>query len=100
MASRIARAAIYMARDEGMKVGLVRPITLWPFPNNVIAELAKREEVKGFIDVELNLGQMVDDVRLAVDGKKEVAFFGRTAGMLPDEEELFGRIKVMYSRDA
>ena len=92
MASRIARVAVMRAREKGIKVGLVRPITLWPFPERLIAELASKDRVKGFIDVEMNLGQMVEDVRLAVNGKKEVFFYGRTAGMLPDEDELLRKI--------
>ncbi len=80
------------AREKGIKVGLVRPITLWPFPEGLIAELASKDRVRSFIDVEMNLGQMVEDVRLAVNGKKEVFFYGRTAGMLPDENELLQKI--------
>jgi len=91
-ASRVSKASIEMAREKGIKVGLIRPITLWPFPMEYINNLAKNKRVKAFIDVEMNLGQMIDDVRLAVDGKKEVFFYGRTAGMLPDEDELFEKI--------
>ena len=92
MASRIARVSVMRAREKGIKVGLVRPITLWPFPEGLIAELASKDRVRSFIDVEMNLGQMVEDVRLAVNGKKEVFFYGRTAGVLPDEDELLQKI--------
>jgi len=92
MASRIAKASLLRAREEGMKIGLIRPITLWPFPSDIISTLAQKERVRGFIDVEMNLGQMVEDVRLAVNGRKDVAFYGRTAGMIPEEDELFQKI--------
>ena len=80
------------ARKKGIKVGLLRPIALWPFPEDYISELASRDNVKAIIDVEMNLGQMIEDVRLAVNGRKEVFFYGRTAGMLPEEEELMKKI--------
>ena len=85
-AARICSATIEMARAEGLKVGLLRPITLYPFPVKPIEELAKRG-VKGFLSAELNAGQMVEDVRLAVNGKAPVAHFGRQGGMMfaPDE---------------
>ena len=75
-----------MARAEGLKVGLLRPITLYPFPTRQIAELAERG-VKGFLSAELNAGQMVQDVRLAVNGKAPVEHYGRQGGMMfaPDE---------------
>lgn len=92
MASRIARVCVMQAREKGIKVGLLRPIALWPFPEGYISELASRDNVKGFIDVEMNLGQMIEDVRLAVNGRKEVFFYGRTAGMLPEEDELLQKI--------
>jgi 2-oxoglutarate ferredoxin oxidoreductase subunit alpha len=96
MAARIVKASIEIARSEGIPVGLLRPITLWPFPSGIISELASKERVKAFIDVEMNLGQMIDDVRLAVNGKKEVFFYGRTGGMLPEEEELLEKIREVY----
>ncbi len=90
--SRVARASIQQARDRGVKVGLVRPVTLWPFPAGVLRELASRPRVRSFITVEMSMGQMIDDVRLAVEGRKPVHFYGRTAGMLPDEDELLDTI--------
>lgn len=90
--SRVARASIQQARDRGVKVGLVRPVTLWPFPASMVRELASRPRVRSFITVEMSMGQMIDDVRLAVEGRKPVHFYGRTAGMLPDEDELLDTI--------
>lgn len=92
MASRIARVSAMSAREQGIKVGLVRPITLWPFPGRILSDLAAESRLKGFIVVEMNMGQMVEDVRLVVNGKKEVTFYGRTAGMLPDEDVLLQKI--------
>ena len=84
--ARICSATVEMARAEGLKVGLLRPITLYPFPTRQIAELAERG-VKGFLSAELNAGQMVQDVRLAVNGKAPVEHYGRQGGMMfaPDE---------------
>ncbi|MEG2613233.1 MAG: 3-methyl-2-oxobutanoate dehydrogenase subunit VorB, partial [Alistipes sp.] len=84
--ARICSATVEMARAEGLKVGLLRPITLFPFPKKVLADLAKRG-VKGFLSAELNAGQMVEDVRLAVNGVAPVEHYGRQGGMLfaPDE---------------
>jgi 2-oxoglutarate ferredoxin oxidoreductase subunit alpha len=92
LASRVSRASINLARKRGLKAGLVRPITLWPFPKVYLNGLAGEERIRAFLDVEMNMGQMIDDVRLAVNGRKEVYFYGRTAGMLPDEDELLEKI--------
>ena len=67
-------------RQEGWNVGLLRPITLWPFPTARIRELAGKSHVKAFLDVEMNLGQMLDDVNLAVNGQRPVHFYGRCGG--------------------
>ncbi|MEG2772161.1 MAG: 3-methyl-2-oxobutanoate dehydrogenase subunit VorB, partial [Alistipes sp.] len=85
-AARICSATVELARAEGLKVGLLRPITLYPFPTQVLKDLAKRG-VKGFLSAELNAGQMVQDVRLAVNGVAPVEHYGRQGGMLfaPDE---------------
>lgn len=95
-ASRVAKACILEARERGMKVGLLRPITLWPFPAPVIGELSSEKRVRAFLDVEMNLGQMIDDVKLAVNGNKEVFFYGRTGGMVPDKDELLEKIGEVY----
>ena len=89
--SRVAKSAINTAREAGIKAGLIRPITLWPFPKKIIAERA--ETAKAFLSVEMNMGQMVDDVRLAVNGKKPVYFFGRTGGIVPTAEEIVAELE-------
>jgi 2-oxoisovalerate ferredoxin oxidoreductase alpha subunit len=93
--SRVLRSAIAEARKTGLKVGLLRPITLWPFPTAKIRELARR--VKSFLVVELSNGQMVDDVRLAVNGGRPVEFYGRMGGVVPTTEELLGQIESALS---
>lgn len=85
-AARIAEKGMKSACKRGMKVGLFRPITLWPFPKKQIAELAKGK--KGILVVEINAGQMVQDVRLAINGKLPVEHFGRLGGIVPDPEEI------------
>lgn len=84
--SRIAQKAVKLAREKGLKVGLLRPITLFPFPKQQLFELA--DQVKGILSVELNTGQMVDDVRLAVEHKVPVEHFGRTGGIIHTPEEV------------
>jgi 2-oxoglutarate ferredoxin oxidoreductase subunit alpha len=86
-ASRIARTAVRDAREAGIKCGLLRPITLWPFPTKAIDELCDGG-ASSFLSVELNMGQMVQDVRLAVNGRASVDFYGRTGGVLPTPEEV------------
>jgi len=90
--ARICSATVEMARAEGLKVGLLRPITLYPFPKKQIAELAARG-VKGFLAAELNAGQMVEDVRLAVNGKAPVEHYGRQGGMLFNPDEVLAALK-------
>ena len=92
-AARIAEKAIEMARAEGIKVGLFRPITLWPFPTNEIAAAAAK--VKGILVAEINAGQMVDDVRLAVNGEVPVEHYGRLGGIVPEPEEM---VKVLKEK--
>ena len=84
--ARIGQKAMELAREQGIRVGILRPITLWPFPTHAIARLADR--VKGILVTELNAGQMVEDVRLAVDGKVKVEHFGRLGGIVPDPDEI------------
>ncbi|AEM73168.1 3-methyl-2-oxobutanoate dehydrogenase subunit VorB [Caldicellulosiruptor acetigenus] len=88
MCARIVKSAVNRLRQAGEKVGLVRPITLWPFPENELKSYASKEEVEFFIDVEMNLGQMLEDVKLSLEGKKEVHFYGRTGGMVPTIQEI------------
>ena len=94
--SRISKTAVSMARQAGMKVGLLRPITLFPFPKQAYAALSQR--CKHFLDIELSTGQMIDDVRLSVARDAEVSFYGRPpgAGSLPTPEELFEQIRKVY----
>ena len=88
--ARICKSAINAARAAGIKAGLLRPITLWPFPKAAISAAADR--AKALMSVEMSMGQMVDDVRLAVNGKKPVYFYGRTGGMIPSVEEVEAEI--------
>ena len=90
-ASRLSEKALEIAREQGLKVGLFRPITLWPFPEKQLAELAKGK--KGILVVEINAGQMVYDVRLAVNGALPVEQFGRLGGIVPEPEEIIDALK-------
>ena len=91
--ARIAKSAVVAARAEGIKVGLVRPITLWPFPTDALQKAAA--QVKGFLCVEMSMGQMIDDVKLAISCSRPVAFFGRTGGIIPTPGEVLGEIKKL-----
>ncbi len=93
-AARIARGAVKNARAAGLKVGLLRPVTLWPFPAAPIRELA--ESVREFLVFEMNMGQMVDDVKLALGGQGEVSFYGRTGGVIPTPSEILRVISRLY----
>jgi 2-oxoglutarate/2-oxoacid ferredoxin oxidoreductase subunit alpha len=84
--SRICQKAMQMGREKGIKIGLLRPITLWPFPSEEIYQMASR--VKGILSVEMSAGQMVYDVKLAVEGKVKVVHYGRYGGMIPSPEEV------------
>ncbi len=92
-AARICQKTFQLAREKGIKVGLLRPITLFPFPEKPLAELAQR--VKGFLVVEFNAGQMVNDVRLAVNGKTKVEYHGRMGGIVPSPDEVE---KALYQK--
>lgn len=93
IASRVAKNAITELRRQGVKVGLIRPITIWPFPVKPIKEAA--EKVKGFISVELSMGQMIEDVRLASECKKPCVLCNRAGGMIPTPEEIIETVKKM-----
>ena len=88
--SRVSRSAVDMARKNGIKAGLIRPITLWPYPVDTIKRAASTAKV--FLSVEMSMGQMVDDVRLAVNGKVPVEFYGRTGGIIPTPKEVYDKI--------
>jgi 2-oxoglutarate ferredoxin oxidoreductase subunit alpha len=95
-AGRIAQTAVKQARDNGMKVGLFRPIALWPYPEQRLSELA--DQVDAFLVVEMNAGQMIDDVRLASGGQVPVEFYGRTGGVVPVPEEIYHEIATLYAK--
>lgn len=90
-AARIGEKAVELAREQGIKSGLFRPITLWPFPSKQIAEVAKGK--KGILVSEINAGQMIQDVRLAVNGALPVEHFGRLGGIVPEPEEIVNALK-------
>ena len=94
IAARIAKGAIKRIRGQGLKVGLIRPISLWPFPNEIIKEFTKK--VKHFFVFEMNMGQMVEDVRLAIEGSGEVHFYGRPGGIVPTPLEISRIISSKY----
>jgi pyruvate/2-oxoacid:ferredoxin oxidoreductase alpha subunit len=89
--SRLLRSAVDEARTQGIKVGLFRPITLWPFPSKPLLAAALRAEK--ILTVELSNGQMVEDVRLSLNGQREVEFYGRVGGNVPSVEELVAKIE-------
>lgn len=96
--ARISRTAVELARSEGMSVGLFRPITLFPFPSLRLEELTRRG--KRFLVIEMNHGQMVEDVRLAVNGRTDVSFYGRSGGIVFTPTDLLDQIKHSYGRAA
>ena len=91
IASRVAKNAVAAARKEGIKVGLIRPITLWPFPKKALKAAA--EKVKGFISVELSMGQMIEDIKLYTECKRPVALCNRCGGMIPSPDEVLESIR-------
>jgi 2-oxoglutarate ferredoxin oxidoreductase subunit alpha len=90
--SRICKNVIKMAKEKGIKLGLIRPITLWPYPVEAFEKTIDKTKF-GYIAVEMSMGQMVEDVRLSVNGRKPVHFYGRSGGMVPHPEEIFEKIK-------
>ena len=93
IASRVSKNAVIAARNMGIKVGMIRPITLWPFPKKPLAEAA--DKVKGFLSVELSMGQMIEDVKLATECKRPVELCNRVGGMIPTPEQVLEAIKKM-----
>ena len=89
-AARIARNAVRAAREQGIKAGLFRPVTLWPFPVDALEKTVGH--AKGYLTVEMNMGQMVEDVRLVVAGRAPVEFYGRTGGVIPTPDEVLDAI--------
>ncbi|MCI5841198.1 MAG: 3-methyl-2-oxobutanoate dehydrogenase subunit VorB [Clostridium sp.] len=90
IAARVSKNAVTAARANGVKVGLIRPITLWPFPTEALAEAAKK--VKAFVSVELSMGQMIEDIRLATGCSRPVTLCNRAGGMIPDPEQVLEAI--------
>jgi len=91
--ARIAKSAVYKLRQKGKKLGLIRPITLWPFPEKVFTQNL-RPKVK-YLVVEMSHGQMLEDVKLSILGKAKVEFLGRSGGGIPTEEEIIDKVKKM-----
>jgi 2-oxoglutarate ferredoxin oxidoreductase subunit alpha len=94
LVARICQKAASLAKEKGIKVGIFRPITLFPYPYDTLNKLADR--VKGFLTVEMNAGQMVEDVRLAVNGKIPVDFMGKMGGIIPTPEEILKKLEEIY----
>lgn len=91
--ARVCKSAIDELKNEGIEVGLFRPISLFPYPYNELAEICERESTRRFISVEMNLGQMIDDVRLATKERKPIYFYGRQGGIVPAPEEVADEVK-------
>ncbi len=97
IAARVSKNAILEARKQGLKVGMIRPITLWPFPKDALKKAS--EKVKAFLSVELNMGQMIDDVKLAIDCKKPVYLCNRTGGVIMSPDEVVEKLKQIEKGD-
>ena len=93
--ARIAKSAISELREKGIKVGLVRPITVWPFPSDAMNKVCCQDSVKAVLDVELNEGQMLEDVKLAINGAKPIDFFGHCGSQMPTTAEIVEKILSM-----
>ncbi|MCK4534111.1 MAG: 3-methyl-2-oxobutanoate dehydrogenase subunit beta, partial [Syntrophobacterales bacterium] len=95
-AARIAKGAIQRAREMGLKVGLLRPVTLWPFPGRAIREMSRL--ISEFLVFEMNTGQMVEDVKLSLEGRSNVHFYGRPGGVVSTPDEIGRVISSLYYR--
>ena len=98
IAARVSKNAIMEARKKGIKAGMIRPITLWPFPKNILAKYA--DKVKSYLTVELNMGQMADDVKLAINCKKPVYFYGRTGGVIMSPDEVTAELEKIQKGES
>ncbi|MBO4394205.1 MAG: 3-methyl-2-oxobutanoate dehydrogenase subunit beta, partial [Spirochaetales bacterium] len=96
IAARVAKNAITAMRKDGLKVGLIRPITLWPFPSKAIRDAA--DKVKGFVSVELSMGQMIEDVKLAESCLRPVLLCNRSGGMIPNVDQVISVTKELKSK--
>jgi len=94
--SRISKAALVLGRKENLKIGLLRPITLWPFPMKILNDLTSK--IKKILVVEMSAGQMIEDVKLAIEGKAQVFFHGRPAGGIPTEFDVLDVVKKIYGK--
>lgn len=92
--ARIAKTAINQLEEEGYKVGLIRPISLWPYPFGEFNKI--KDDCKGVLTIEMNTGQMLEDVKLALNGRMPAYFYGRTGGMIPTPEEIVEKVKEIY----
>lgn len=92
-AARICKNAITAGREEGLKLGLIRPVTLWPFPKNALKKAA--DTARAFISVEMSMGQMIDDVRLSTECKKPVYLCNRSGGMVPSPEDIMDKVRTV-----
>mgnify|MGYP004643321283 FL=1 len=90
-AARVAKNAVLAAREQGIRVGIVRPITLWPFPEDTLKKVSAT--AKAFLSVELSMGQMIEDVKLAIDCSRPVYLCNRTGGMVMKPDEVLAKIK-------
>ena len=93
--SRIAKSVAHELRQKGIKVGLVRPITLWPFPRKIFEQLSRKKKRPVFLVTEMSYGQMVEDVKLALECRCKVDFFGRSGGGVPTEEEIIKKVRLL-----
>ena len=96
--SRVTKAAIKLLEKEGIKAGLFRPITLWPFPNAQLKKAASQDSVKVVVDFELSMGQMIDDVKIALEGCRPVTFVGKAGGVVPTPAEVASAAKAAIGR--
>jgi 2-oxoglutarate ferredoxin oxidoreductase subunit alpha len=96
--SRLARAAARLLGEEGIKAGVFRPISVWPYPYEALHEAASRQSVQVVVTVEMSMGQMVDDVRIAVNGVKPVSFVGQAGGVIPSPREVADAAKEALGR--
>ena len=91
IAARVSKNAVIAAREKGIKAGLIRPITLWPFPKKTLLDAA--DKAKAFISVELSMGQMIEDVELAIRCQRPVMLCNRAGGMIPTPEQVLAKIE-------
>jgi len=96
LSSRLAKKTVDIARAKGLKIGLIRPKRVWPFPTEIIKDYSKK--VKAFMSVEMNVGQMVEDVKLAVECKIPVEQYGKVGGIIPSPEEIIAKVEALLKK--